>query len=330
VQSTNGVYGSTAASGSGGVSGVNQGSGPGVLGTGNGGDGIDGFSASGFGVLGISTNGSAGVHGYASTGNGVEGVSSTGAGVEGGTINGPYGVYGLSEGYGVAVYGLSEGGGAGVEGGSIGSGPAGQFDGNVNITGTVSFGNEVAQMLNLYSTTYAIGVQDSDEFFRTGNSFFWYNGGAYAGDFGDAGSGGTKLMQLGNTGNLIVKGTVTANGVLLASDRNAKENFHPLDNQVVLAKLASLPLTAWNYKTDSKEVQHIGPMAQDFQAAFGLDGADDKHISVMDEGGVALAAIQGLNQKLEAETKEKDAEIQSLKQSVSELKQLVQSFAAQK
>jgi regulator of replication initiation timing len=40
-------------------------------------------------------------------------------------------------------------------------------------------------------------------------------------------------------------------------------------------------------------------MAQDFQAAFGLDGADDKHISVVDEGGVALAAIQGLNQKLE-------------------------------
>ena len=31
-------------------------------------------------------------------------------------------------------------------------------------------------------------------------------------------------------------------------------------------------------------------MAQDFQAAFGL-GGDDKHIAVVDEGGVALAAI---------------------------------------
>ncbi len=39
--------------------------------------------------------------------------------------------------------------------------------------------------------------------------------------------------------------------------------------------------------------RHVGPMAQDFYAAFGL-GLDDKHITTIDEGGVALAAIQGL------------------------------------
>jgi hypothetical protein len=95
---------------------------------------------------------------------------------------------------------------------------------------------------------------------------------------------------------------------------------------MMLAKVAALPMTQWNYKTDQAGVRHIGPMAQDFHVAFGLDGADDKHISVVDEGGVALAAIQGLNQKLD----EKDAEIQALKQSVSELKQLVESLAGQK
>jgi hypothetical protein len=63
-------------------------------------------------------------------------------------------------------------------------------------------------------------------------------------------------------------------------------------------------------------------MAQDFQAAFQLS-ADDKHISLVDEGGVALAAIQGLNQKLN----EKDAEIQGLKQSVAELKAMVEKLA---
>ena len=56
--------------------------------------------------------------------------------------------------------------------------------------------------------------------------------------------------------------------------------------------------------------KHLGPVAQDFHAAFGLNGSDDKHISVVDENGVALAAIQGLNQKLN----EKDSEIQKLKQ----------------
>ncbi len=110
-------------------------------------------------------------------------------------------------------------------------------------------------------------------------------------------------------------GTVYANGVALTSDRNAKENFKAVDAQAVLAKVAALPVTRWNYKTESKEVQHIGPMAQDFQSAFQLS-ADDKHISVVDEGGVALAAIQGLNQKL----KEKEAEIQKLQQQVAALK----------
>jgi hypothetical protein len=85
-------------------------------------------------------------------------------------------------------------------------------------------------------------------------------------------------------------------------------------------------VTEWNYKTDSQGVQHIGPMAQDFQAAFGLDGADDKHISVVDEGGVALAAIQGLNQKLE----EQKAENAELKQQLAELKVLVEQMAQRK
>jgi predicted RNase H-like nuclease (RuvC/YqgF family) len=59
-------------------------------------------------------------------------------------------------------------------------------------------------------------------------------------------------------------------------------------------------------------------MAQDFHAAFGL-GEDDKHITTVDEEGVALAAIQGLNQKL----KEKDGEIQELKQRLEKLEQLM-------
>jgi hypothetical protein len=128
-----------------------------------------------------------------------------------------------------------------------------------------------------------------------------------AGAFDDSG-----IIRIGTQGTqtaTYLTGTVYANGVALTSDRNAKENFTPVNARAVLAKVASLPLTQWNYKTDHKDVQHIGPMAQDFQAAFGLDGTDDQHISVVDEGGVALAAIQGLNQKLN----EKEAELQKLK-----------------
>ena len=57
-------------------------------------------------------------------------------------------------------------------------------------------------------------------------------------------------------------------------------------------------------------------MAQDFKAAFEL-GSDNRTIGFVDEGGVALAAIQGLNQKLQEQAgqlKARNAEIQNLNQ----------------
>ena len=131
----------------------------------------------------------------------------------------------------------------------------------------------------------------------------------------------TPAYALDVSGDINASGSVRAKGVALTSDRNAKENFTAVNAQQVLAKVAALPVTQWNFKTDSQDVRHLGPMAQDFQAAFGLDGADDKHISVVDEGGVALAAIQGLNQKLE-ETRAENADLRAR---LEKLERLVQS-----
>ena len=60
-------------------------------------------------------------------------------------------------------------------------------------------------------------------------------------------------------------------------------------------------------------------------AAFGL-GTDERHIATVDADGVALAAIQGLNQKLN----EKDAEIQALKQNLAAWEKTVRSLVEQK
>ncbi len=111
---------------------------------------------------------------------------------------------------------------------------------------------------------------------------------------GFSGAGGGNLAF-----EVLNDGTVVSKGSVLISDRNAKENFAAVDAKRVLAQVTALPVLQWNYKDDAPDKKHIGPMAQDFHAAFALDGADDKHISVVDEGGVALAAIQGLNQKVE-------------------------------
>jgi septal ring factor EnvC (AmiA/AmiB activator) len=81
------------------------------------------------------------------------------------------------------------------------------------------------------------------------------------------------------------------------------------------------------------DVRHVGPMAQDFQAAFGLNGSDDKHISVVDESGVALAAIQGLNQKLEetrAELKRRDVENAELKARLEKIEQRLNEKSQQR
>ena len=101
---------------------------------------------------------------------------------------------------------------------------------------------------------------------------------------------------------------VTVNGTFVNnSDRNAKQDFASVSSAQLLEKVLQLPLSEWSYKVDPT-TRHIGPMAQDFHSLFNL-GADEKHIAPIDEGGIAFAAIQGLNQKVE----EKNVEIQTLK-----------------
>lgn len=97
-------------------------------------------------------------------------------------------------------------------------------------------------------------------------------------------------------GNLFVRGVILSN-----SDRNLKENITPVDSAAILEKVATMPISTWNYNYDEDQIPHMGPMAQDFHAAFGL-GVDNKTIASMDKDGVALAAIQGLNKKLESKS----------------------------
>ena len=122
-------------------------------------------------------------------------------------------------------------------------------------------------------------------------------------------------------------GEVYSPGFNTTSDLNAKENFTPVNPKNVLGKILSMPVTQWNLKgTAGKE--HIGPMAQDFHAAFGLNGDDDKHISLVDEGGVALAAIQGLNGKVDDKVSKLESENADLKQQLAALKEMVSQLNA--
>ncbi|MBP7829307.1 MAG: tail fiber domain-containing protein [Kiritimatiellae bacterium] len=125
------------------------------------------------------------------------------------------------------------------------------------------------------------------------------------------------------TNKLHVVGTVQATAYLTSSDSEMKENFRPVDAEVILDGVSALPMATWNFKDDASGT-HLGPMAQDFHAAFGL-GNTERGIFTVDADGVALAAIQGLNRKLEAALQAKEREIAELHRRVEQLEKLLPS-----
>ena len=97
-----------------------------------------------------------------------------------------------------------------------------------------------------------------------------------------------------------------------SSDRNLKNNIRSIDSRSVLERVAQMPISEWSMKADTASHNHNAPMAQDFYAAFGL-GDSDKYIAQGDAQGVALASIQGLYQLMQEKLRQKDEEIQVLR-----------------
>jgi len=121
--------------------------------------------------------------------------------------------------------------------------------------------------------------------------------------------------------------TTAGNSWACASDRNLKHSLVELDGKAVLAKLAAVPIYQWQPKGKNAHLRHYGPMAQDFYAAFEL-GEDDKMIGMQDADGVALAAIRGVNQKVDEQLRARDEEIAALRASVIELGRRVDALIA--
>lgn len=74
-----------------------------------------------------------------------------------------------------------------------------------------------------------------------------------------------------------------------------------------LGDINKTPVKRRRIKRKGDDLNHLGPIVHDSKHTFGY-GSSDKHITSTDADGVALAAIQGLNEKLE----EKQVEIDRL------------------
>jgi len=106
-----------------------------------------------------------------------------------------------------------------------------------------------------------------------------------------------------------------------ASDVNRKHLFEDVQGEDILAKLRTIPIRRWGYRSEADEVRHLGPTAQDFYAAFGL-GSDERSIGTVDADGVALAAVQALDTR----TREQAAALEKLKQENTDLHERLQAL----
>lgn len=288
-----------------------------------------GTPSSFFAAIGTSTSGTnVGLYADSSNQAGIPvwGNNRTGAGASNwavgvlGTSTGPIGhaVVGIATGTssGIGLYGASNGA-AGASYGVYGTVPATGSSSGVGVRG---------ENLN---TTGGVGVQAYSA--AAGGRSIVAVGSVFIENrlaFGSATSGTDALIaQCQNNGaaGINANAQMFANAFNLTSDRNKKENLEPVESREILAKVVALPVTTWNYIGNPDTMRQMGPMAQDFHAAFGLNGDNDTQINQGDATGVAFAAIQGLA----AEVRERDVTIAGLRSQVSGLELRMQVMEAQ-
>ena len=232
------------------------------------------------------------------------------------------------------------GGGTSNSAGGVGATIAGGGSNTAGGSGaTVAGGNQNTASGN--SATVAGGISNT-----AGGNYSFAAGchadAAHLGSFVWGGTGGSSCTPLSSSvsgqflalapgGVIFYSNTTFTAGVSLvaggsswsnASDRTLKEHFDAVNGGNLLMKLDALPMSTWNYKAQAPRFRHLGPMAQDFYAAFGL-GEDNRHIDEIDGQGVALAGVQALYRlslKKDAEIQDQRAEIRTLMNEVQDLR----------
>jgi hypothetical protein len=224
-------------------------------------------------------------------------------------------------------------GGGGWDGitfqGNLAGGDASVVGGGLGNTASHQFASVVGGIHNLAGGVASFAAGANSQALHDG-SFVWgdwsTNGvvsSTTTNQFTARAAGGTRFFS-DSAATVGVELAPGANSWSALSDRNAKENFAALNYREVLDNLDAVPVTSWNLKSQPDSVRHIGPMAQDFHAAFGV-GEDDRHISTSDADGVAFAAIKGLHELV----KEQQRQMEQLRRENAILAETVKKLSSQ-
>jgi trimeric autotransporter adhesin len=173
--------------------------------------------------------------------------------------------------------------------------------------------------------TMAFGKFASNNGFT--GTFIWSDGSATASadtfrnnannEFAARATGGFRFRTnlAGTTGCNLPAGSGVFN---CTSSRYTKENFSLVNGNDVLARLRKIQVSTWNYISEGSNVRHIGPMAEDFYAQFGL-GTGNTSIGVQDLAAVSLAAVKALDTRT-TELQQKTVEVDQLRAELNDLR----------
>lgn len=201
-------------------------------------------------------------------------------------------------------------------------------------TGSVALGSDVTASLNgdVAIGSFAVASGGNSTAFHVGSNAT-HNSSFVIGQTNSLAIWGFTTEFIGGY-TLYTNGTSTTGATLAAgsgtwasvSDRNLKTNITKLDYNEVLNKYKNFDITKWSYIAQtvngqdkvytaivdgklvekplpqsqlySKDINHIGIMAQDFYKEFGL-GTSEKLITALDVAGVNMAAIKALLERIE-------------------------------
>lgn len=178
-------------------------------------------------------------------------------------------------------------------------------------TGTMVMGDE--------STTDSVRNQADNEF------RIRYNGGIRL-RVSTASNGNTP----GAGGNVGCDLTVAVPSWTCASSRTLKEDFEAVDGEDVLSRIRTIPITTWSMIGGDRGVRHLGPVAEDFYAAFPL-GLGETTIGMGDIDGVNLAAAKALEARtvrLQEQLDDRTARVQALEALLAQAMQRIDQLDA--
>jgi hypothetical protein len=194
---------------------------------------------------------------------------------------------------GAAIYGTESVGGGGM--GVFGDEESNQCcAGSAGVYGFSAINSGVRGVSGAVSS-WAMG--------RGANFGVWGDSHDGTGVWGSSDTGDSALFAGGASGKGVCN-YAGGSGWNCSSDRALKTDFAPVDTAALLDRLARMPVFTYRFKQSRDGSRFLGPMAQDFAAAFHLGTGDDRYINTANAEGVALAAAKALYERVKRDDTE--------------------------